>query len=78
MLQEAYEQVRLYSLISSWTISNPNGKRIGSTVPQLPARRVGWRIMAAHRPGFKWYGSGTLVNRCVVAYHAHRQDDKCG
>ena len=55
MLQEAYEQVRLYPMTSSWTISGPNGKRIGSTVPQLPSRRVGWRTMAAHRPGCKWY-----------------------
>ena len=55
MLQEAYEQVRLYSLTSSWSFSDPNRKRIGPTVPQLPPRRIGRRTMAAHRPGCKWY-----------------------
>ena len=78
MLQEAYDQVGLYSLTSPWSFSDPIGKRIGSTIPQLPSRRVGRWTVAARRPGCKWHRSRTLVDRCVVAYHAHTQDDRCG
>ncbi len=78
MLQEAYNQVRLYSPTLPLASSGPNGKRIGKIVPQLPPRQVGRRTMAAHRPGYEWHRLRTLVDRCVAAYHTRTQGDQCG